>query len=233
MRFFFAERIEGDEVFFDKAEVLHIRKSLRKKIGDTIHVLDGRGSKYQCRIVEDGSDFSARIDEVTFCPPSPYRLSIAIAITKQVQRFEWFVEKAVELGISEIIPLVSARTEKARLKVERLRRIAISACKQSGNPHLPSIVPPSTLEAVIDSFHSDSGYIAHCEKNDLPYLGDVVTPNEKSLVLIGPEGDFTREEIRKAVQSGLREISLGNLRLRTETAGIYVTSLFANINQEK
>ncbi|NND07993.1 MAG: 16S rRNA (uracil(1498)-N(3))-methyltransferase [Saprospiraceae bacterium] len=231
MRYFFAQRVQGDQVFFDKAEIMHISKSLRKSAGDKIHVLDGEGSKYLCRIVEDEKNLTVRIQQSECCAPLPYQLTMAIGITKQTQRFEWFVEKAVELGVSKIIPMRTDRGEKMRLKVDRLQRIAVSACKQSGNPYLPKIDAPANLTTVLDQDDGSTGYIAHCEKSDLPYVGDLISAGGRSLVLIGPEGDFTQQEIQMALAAGMQEISLGTLRLRTETAGIYVTTLFANINQ--
>ncbi len=220
--------------YFSVEETIHIRKSMRKKQGDQILVLDGEGMIYQSTVQDHGNGHvSAKIREAQRCPKPSYRLEVALAITKQAQRFEWFVEKAVEMGIHKIIPLVTKRTEKAKVSMDRLRRIAIGASKQAGNPYLPVLQEPLPFSGLLDTVKGKEVYIAHCENPGLPFIGDQVQKGRDVIVLIGPEGDFTPIEIDMAVELGCQEISLGQHRLRTETAGVYVTSLFAIINQNK
>ena len=220
--------------YFNTEETIHITKSMRKKQGDHILVLDGEGMIYQSTIEDQGDGYvSAKIQKAKRYPKPSYQLQVALAITKQAQRFEWFVEKAVEMGIHTIIPLVTKRTEKAKVSMDRLRRITIGACKQAGNPYLPVVQVPTPFSGLMETISGKEVYIAHCENPGLPFIGDQVQKGRDAMVLIGPEGDFTPGEIDMAMELGCKEISLGQHRLRTETAGVYVTSLFAIINQNK
>ncbi|NND31456.1 MAG: RNA methyltransferase, partial [Saprospiraceae bacterium] len=157
---------------------------------------------------------------------SPHRLHLAIAPPKNPSRFEWMVEKITELGIDAITPIVTGRSEKFRLKQDRLQKIAISALKQSGNSFLPTINKVTHFGEVIPLLTNyNNKFIAHCQTEGLPHLAGYSLGSHETVILIGPEGDFTLDEIDLAVKAGFTAVSLGNSRLRTETAGFYVTTL--------
>ncbi len=229
MRFFYSDDIIDSKVHFSAEECQHLLKSMRVREGDILHVLDGKGNTYTCV----ASDVSKRSVQALVQSSQRHEkvhslLTIAIAPTKNVSRFETFVEKATELGVDGIIPLVSRRSEKSKIKKERLHRIAVSAIKQSGNPFLPDISGPQSFEDLMKMENNfDQKFIAHCNTAGLPLLKDRMQHNGHHLVLIGPEGDFTMDEVELAKRTGCEEISLGKRRLRTETAGIVVSALYS------
>jgi len=232
MHYFFASEISKELVSFTEEEGRHMIKSLRIKEGDQIHVLDGKGGKYLCQIKLRSKNQPEGIilSREETMPDRPL-LHLAIAPTKNPSRLEWLVEKATEMGISEITLLSTRRTERSRVKDHRLQKIAVSALKQSGNLFLPTINDQVEVTDFIARNHvEDDLFIAHCETTDLPFIGSKVIQGRSNLVLIGPEGDFTLDEVKSARERGFTEISLGKHRLRTETAGIFVTTLIAIIN---
>lgn len=232
MRFFYSNDIVGSKVHFSAEESQHLLKSMRVRAGDILHVLDGKGKIYTCI----ASDVTKRSVEATVQSTQQHErdhslLTIAIAPTKNAGRFETFVEKATELGVHAIIPLLSNRSEKPKIKQERLLRIAVSAIKQSGNPFLPEISELQSFEDVMKMDNNfEHKFIAHCNTAGLPWLKDHMKQKGHQLVMIGPEGDFTLEEVELAKRCGCKEISLGKRRLRTETAGIVVSALYSLIN---
>ena len=232
MRFFYSNDIVGSKVHFSAEECQHLLKSMRVREGDTLHVLDGQGKTYTCM----ASDVSKRRVEAIIQSTQQHErddclLTIAIAPTKNAGRFETFVEKATELGVHAIIPLLSSRSEKPKIKQERLLRIAVSAIKQSGNPFLPEISELQSFEDLVKmDNHFEQKFIAHCNSADLPWLKNHMKTEGHQLVMIGPEGDFTLDEVQLAKRCGYKEISLGKRRLRTETAGIVVSTLYSLIN---
>lgn len=233
MQYFFSSEIRESTVHFDTAETAHIRKSLRKSKGDELMVLNGKGNVFRCVITDSSRrELEARIIDRTVETPLTYSLHVAIAPTKNVSRLEWFVEKAVEIGVSEITPLLTARGERQKVNIDRMERIAISAMKQCHSFYLPRINDATRFKDLVSSVDpEDKKFIAHCEHADQPDLSEVATSGGSTLVLIGPEGDFSGEEIEVARENNFREISLGKRRLRTETAGVFVTTLFGIINQ--
>ncbi len=234
MQFFFANKIEGSTIYFDAAETVHLQKSLRKRAGDEVTVLDGEGNIYQCGLLKDGRQIVADIRRQKHLPRDPARLHVAMAPTKNMSRFEWFVEKATELGISEITPLVTNRTERNKINKDRLRRIAISALKQSGSAWLPVLHELTPLaEFLKRDMVFDQKWIAHCLEGERRLLSRVLQPQLSTLLLIGPEGDFDLDEVKLVLENHFGEISLGRQRLRTETAGIFVTCLFNMVNQNR
>ena len=231
MQYFFANSIVGNTIRFDIDEAQHLRKTLRKRTGDQVQVLDGKGSVYDARLeLEHKKEVTAQILNTQRQAPDQYQLQVAVAPTKNQSRMEWFVEKSVELGIHRFTPLITRRTERSRLRLDRLYRIAVSALKQSGRTWLPVIDEAIELETLLSVCQAEQRYIAHCVSDDAPHLGAIVQSGGSSLVLIGPEGDFTSDEIDMALKYHFSEISLGPHRLRTETAGVFVTSIFAMIN---
>lgn len=211
-------------------EALHCAKVLRKRIGDEIYVTDGYGALHTCEIIEiNKTRCKADIVSSKQYPERSYRLTISICPTKKQSRIEWFIEKAVEIGVSQIIITQTKRTEKSRLKEDRIYKIAIAAMKQSKNLYIPEIITDYKWSDLINRTDLGHRYIAHCEDPDT-HLAKVCPAGEDCIVAVGPEGDFTPDEINNALQLGWKEVNLGSSRLRTETAGIVVASILAQIN---
>lgn len=233
MHFFLSDEIIGDEIRFAEDEAKHMLRSLRLTDGDEIWVLDGQGTKYRCFLHISGKkNVLGLIHERMSMPEPTCKLHLAIAPTKNSGRLEWFVEKGTELGVSEITFLETRRSERVRVNQDRIRKIAQSALKQSGNFFMPVFNEVTLInDFLARDFAGYQGFIAHCQRDGLPHLADEVQAGKDMLIMIGPEGDFTIDEIKVASAKGFKEISLGSLRLRTETAGIFVTSLVAIINR--
>lgn len=222
----------------DAEESRHVVRVLRMREGDTINVTDGMGHLYQCRIVQ--ADDRACVVEVVgnssnqaIKQPS---IHLAVAPTKNPARMEWLVEKAVEIGVGEITLLQCDHSERSFLKTDRLERLALSAMKQSLHLTLSPINPAVTLRDFITQAIKQSGnqaikLIAHCEA-DKPRtpIAAALQPGSDAVVLIGPEGDFSEEEIAMALDAGFQPVSLGPSRLRTETAALYAVTAFNLIN---
>ena len=209
------------EIRLTAEESKHAIKVLRKKEGDMLNFTDGKGNMYIGEVtIPDSKRTSVRIVKSEQKPKQHnYYLHIAIAPTKNMYRFEWFLEKSTEIGIDEITPIICNRSERKILKTERCNRILLSAMKQSLKLHLPKLNEIVTLKDFIKQDFKGAKYIAHCEdgeKNELK----IVNKTEETLILIGPEGDFSPKEIELALQNQFKEVSLGTSRLRTETAGI-------------
>lgn len=202
---------------------------LRKTKGDKILLADGRGGKYTAEITDDHRKkcVSAIVETERVPAPSP-RLRIGIAFTKNASRMEWFLEKATEIGMAEIIPLITRRTEKENLKMERLESILVSAMLQSRQWHLPRLQTPQPFEALMAM--EGQRFIAHCLPGEKKSILQISRPAEDATLLIGPEGDFTPEEVELALQNGYHPVTLGNTRLRTETAGLVGCTLLAAVN---
>ncbi len=209
-------------------ESWHCTKVLRFKAGDEIGLIDGKGNFYegQLSVVNE----KKCVANITFGPRTqikhPYYLHLAIAPTKNIDRMEWLVEKAVEIGVDEITFMRCKNSERTVIKEDRLLKIAESAVKQSLQAYIPKINPLINFADIL-KIKSELKFIAHCEDPHTKHLKSSDLKNKSSLVLIGPEGDFSSEEISQAKTAGFSEISLGENRLRTETAGIYVCNVFA------
>jgi len=203
--------------------------------GDELHVTDGCGHLYRCRIV--GADEKACLVNPEECigqDVQPTRLHLAVAPTKNPARMEWLVEKAVEMGVGEITLLNCDHSERSFLKTDRLQKLAVSAMKQSLHTVMPAINPAVSLRDMLSAagWPSDSQrFIAHCEA-DKPrtLLREALQADCDTVVLIGPEGDFSDEEIALAIQAGFQPVSFGTARLRTETAALYAVAAFNYVN---
>jgi 16S rRNA (uracil1498-N3)-methyltransferase len=222
MQLFFSDQIQGNVVTLDETESKHAKQVLRLKEGDAITVVDGANNLYTCTIASFGKHNATALITQTqhnFDQRACY-IHMALAPTKNIDRYEWFLEKAVEIGVDEITPLISARSERKIVKTDRIQKILISAMKQSVKASLPKLNEPAMFKDFVKQNHANL-LIAHCNddiaKQPLFVLAE---PNAHHTVLIGPEGDFTAEEVAMAKESGGRTISLGNERLRTETAGV-------------
>jgi len=215
----------------------HCVRVLRRHTGDTIEVIDGRGNMYICRLVDAHPKHAAvEIVEKVCCPlPWDYNITIAVAPTKLMERMEWMVEKLVEIGVNRIVPLLCEHSERKTIKSERLEKIAVSAMKQSLKATLPIIEPLTPLTVFADkSGYECNRFVAYCNKNiERILLSQAYEQNKDVVVLIGPEGDFSPSEISKLLDSGFKPISLGDCRLRTETAAINACDTIHIVNQLK
>jgi 16S rRNA (uracil1498-N3)-methyltransferase len=174
----------------------------------------------------------AVINNKQFIDPPIYELLLAVAPTKNQGRFDTMVEKCTELGCSQFIPLISRHSERRNINLDRLKKITVSALKQSGRLYLPQVSTAHLFDELIEKIKDyEQKFIAHCHIATLPFLGKLAERGGKVAVLIGPEGDFSREEVEKSKAYGFEEVSLGSYRLRTETAGMFVCSILATVNQ--
>ena len=220
---FFAKEITPDvkEYRLDEAASRHCIQVLRMSAEEPLQLTDGRGHCFHAVIkVADRRQTLVRILSCDHIPPRNPSLAIGIAFTKNNSRMEWFLEKATEIGVHRIIPLLCRRSEKEKFRHDRFENILIAAMIQSQQYHLPVLEMPAALESVLNVKDYTQRLIAHCGKDPKPFISQVLKPGETSLVLIGPEGDFTPEEIQEALSQGFTAISLGDTRLRTETAGV-------------
>lgn len=232
MELFYSGNTDGKSVVLDEEETRHCIKVLRYKKGDEAAVIDGNGGLLRCRIVSDsGKNAVAEILSVTEnWGGHDYDLEMAVCPTKNIDRYEWFVEKACEIGVDSIVPVIGEHSERKVVKTERLRKILVSAAKQSLKGKVPALGEAMPVREYIEKMRDQDGLkmIAYCfEDEDRPRisikealesrLADGVA---KVSILIGPEGDFSREEAEFAVQCGFVPVHLGPSRLRTETAGV-------------
>ena len=221
MYLFYTPDIEKKKVLSEE-ESGHCVRVLRYTTGDEILLTDGRGTTYTARITNPHPrhcEFEV-IHAEKQQRSHNFRLHIAIAPTKNIERLEWMVEKCTEIGVDEITPLLCRFSERKQLRTDRLEKIILSAAKQSLTPYLPKLNDLTDFGSLVRGAKESIRCIAHCYKDDKRLLKDVVRRGEDVLVLIGPEGDFSEEEVREAIDRGFVPVSLGNSRLRTETAGV-------------
>ncbi len=222
MQLFYIPYISGKSVWLGETESKHCIRVLRLGIGDKIQLVDGKGGFYEA-LISDPNPKRCLL-EVIYTENNygekGFRLHVAIAPTKNIARFEWFLEKATEIGVNEITPVICRFSERKSLKPERLEKIIIAAMKQSLKAYLPKLNPLIPFNQLLGQPFDGEKYIAHCYEGEKKHLKDSIKKSENSLVLIGPEGDFSKEEVTLALRHGFKEITLGSSRLRTETAGI-------------
>ena len=220
MQLFFTNNTEN-EFTLSSEESKHICKVLRKKDGDTLNFTDGKGNLFITEIMAANSRKTrvSIVEKQQKEKQHNYYLHIAIAPTKNMDRFEWFLEKACEIGIDEITPIICSRSERKVLKTERCNRILLSAMKQSLKFHLPKMNEAISLKDFVKQDFEGNKYIAHCGDSLRQGLREK-KKEERTLILIGPEGDFSPTEIEMALQNQYKAVSLGKTRLRTETAGL-------------
>lgn len=237
MELFYSADIDGELVKLDQEESAHCVRVLRHRAGDEVSVVDGRGNLYTCRLVDaDPKAAVARIEarEAGF-GAHPYHLTMAVCPTKNVDRFEWFAEKATETGVDVIAPVIGEHSERKVLKTDRVKRLVLSAAKQSLKGAIPEVVEPVSVKEFIESVPDDTlKLICYCfeaEERRVSII-DVLTAcpdSRKIAVLIGPEGDFSPSEVSLALSRGWRPVHLGPSRLRTETAALTaVTAVYLN-----
>ncbi|RZN82707.1 MAG: 16S rRNA (uracil(1498)-N(3))-methyltransferase [Winogradskyella sp.] len=224
---------ESDDTFnFDKDESRHIIKALRKKIGDILHITNGKGWLFTSELITaEQKHCSAKIISKKQYKKRDYKLHIAVAPTKMNDRFEWFLEKATEIGIDSVTPILCDHSERKVIKVERFEKILQSAMKQSLQFHLPELKPLTTFSDYIKHDISGQRFIAHCEETERKSLKSEIKSNSDITILIGPEGDFSTKEIKNAIAASFVPVALGETRLRTETAAIVACHSVAYANE--
>ncbi|MEY4012024.1 MAG: hypothetical protein RIT22_1148 [Bacteroidota bacterium] len=235
MQLFYNSTInETTESFtFDREESKHIIKVLRKKDGDILFVTNGLGYLFKTEITL-ASDSKCTVQMVSFekSTPSNFKLHLAVAPTKMNDRYEWFLEKATEIGIQEITPIICDRSERKVINTDRFEKIILSAMKQSNELYLPKLNPAISFKDFIKQQNEGLQLIAHCEETDKKTLKSAVQPNTNITVLIGPEGDFSEKEIALALEQKYIPVSLGNTRLRTETAAVVACHSVVFVNEK-
>jgi len=225
MQLFFNEGLTAETkiIKFSREESKHILKVLRKKTGDTLYITNGKGYLFYAKITLDLTNkCEATIGKVELQEKKNIYVHIAIAPTKMNDRYEWFLEKACEIGVQEITPIICDHSERKTIKLERFKKIIQSACKQSLQYHFPKLNEAILLSQFVSEHKNETCLVAHCEETKRQSLKQVLSDsNSKSYtVLIGPEGDFSTREINLAKAKNYIPITLGDTRLRTETAGI-------------
>lgn len=245
MQLFYAPQITQNNFVLNETESRHCIQVLRHGMGDILQIVDGVGGMYKAIITHAHPKKCAfSIKETLIFPTQPYQIHIAIAPTKNINRFEWFLEKTTEIGITQITPILTQRSERRKLRTDRLQKILITAMKQSVKAHLPrlnELMPfkkfiSEPTNQLINSVNEETSPIntfkgvAYLGENNLP-LSKIYTKGENALILIGPEGDFTSEEVNFAIQHGFVGVGLGESRLRTETAGIVACHTLHLVNE--
>lgn len=204
---------------------------LRHELGDEVLMTDGRGGRYTTTITDDNrKKCIVQVKQYELMPPVKAPVRIAISFTKNTSRIEWFLEKATEIGMQMIIPLISQRTEKEKFRADRFENILVSAMLQSQQYYLPELAAPASFESLVQQPPAQQLFIAHCLPEQKRHLWQGMQPGKDSLLLIGPEGDFTPEEISLALAKGFQPVSLGDNRLRTETAGVVGCTMMNAVN---
>jgi 16S rRNA (uracil1498-N3)-methyltransferase len=234
MQIFYAPDIAGDTYTLDEKESKHIIRVLRMIKGADVRLIDGQGNLYE-GIISDPDQKRCTIKvtgRIYDFEKRNYRLHIAISPLKNPERFEWFVEKSVEIGIDEITPLVCRNTEKPGIKSDRVNNLIISAMKQSLKATRPVLNDTCNFKDFIKTDLKGIMMIAHCDDSiERTKISDVYSKNENAVILIGPEGDFSKEEINSAIKSKFSPVHLGPSRLRTETAGVAACHSIYFLNQ--
>ncbi len=228
MQLFYAPNFTTPTYTLSEDESKHCVRVLRVAEGETLHITDGAGNLFCCRITDASPKRCVVeiVEQISDYDRLPYELTMAVAPTKNTDRFETFLEKATEIGIHEIYPLLSAHSERKAIKHEREERVITAAMKQSLKAYHPTLHQMTPFAELVKSEFEGAKFIAHCEESSAKrYLADVVPSGGKVMILIGPEGDFSPEEIALAIENGFVEISLGTQRLRTETAAIVATTI--------
>jgi 16S rRNA (uracil1498-N3)-methyltransferase len=233
MQLFYVPNVAENEIVLDETESKHAIRVLRLNVGDKIQVVNGKGGfflaeitqphpkKCKLSILESHTEFGKR----------RFNLHMAIAPTKNIDRFEWFLEKATEIGIDEITPVLCEHSERKTIKPDRLEKILVSAMKQSLKAYLPKLNPIVSFNEFLIKNEGEQKYIAHCNEGEKEHLQNEVEKEKSVTILIRPEGDFSPEEVEQAKKNGFCEISLGSSRLRTETAAIVACHIVNLVNE--
>ena len=233
MHLFYTPDLQNDTYRLSEEESKHCVRVLRLVEGDTLNLVDGKGmfceaviisahaKACELKIMNKKSNYGKR----------EFRLTIAVSPTKNIDRYEWFLEKATEIGIDAIIPLIGRYSERKEIKHDRLEKVMVSAIKQSIKAYLPQLQPIQSFKTVVKTSFTGQRFIAHCYEGEKVMLRDAVVKGKDVLILIGPEGDFSAEEVESAIMEGFVPVSLGDSRLRTETAALVACHTVNLINQ--
>ncbi len=233
MQLFYNPRLDNSasQFVFSPEESRHIIKVLRKKEKDTLLITNGKGYLFEAKILNaDSKKCMAQIMTTTKKNKKMYWFHLVVAPTKSNDRFEWFLEKATEIGVHEITPIICDRSERKTVKHERMEKVLQSAMKQSLQTYLPKLNEAITYEEFINKPNKGLLFIAHCDEGEKSELKRRVAPDKDVTILIGPEGDFSKDEIETAYKNGFLSVSLGQNRLRTETAAIVACTTVNMIN---
>jgi len=229
--FFYADELEQQtkSLFLDEAASRHAVQVLRMKEGEMLQLANGIGTKARA-IINDAHKkrTEVRIESISYEPPPAHTIGIAISLVKNAARFEWFLEKVTEIGVTDIYPLLCHRTERQVFRTDRMKQILISAMLQSQQAWMPVLHTTASFTESIKAFEKADGrkMIAHCLETEKQQLANqLVNQSTNKLILIGPEGDFTKEEIELALENNYIPVALGSTRLRTETAGMVAATL--------
>ncbi len=236
MQLFYTPDLHNDIHFLNDDEALHCINVLRLKSGDRVFLTDGKGilSEAVIEVLDKKKVLVHFENTIAEYKKRRYYLHIAIAPTKSIDRFEWFVEKATEIGIDEITPIITDHSERRKIRLDRTEKVIIAAMKQSIKAYKPKLNPCIKFNEFVEKQYNECKlYIAHCHKMEKSDLHNIYPANNDVLILIGPEGDFSEKEIKHAMSRDYRSISLGNSRLRTETAGIVACYSISLINQSE
>jgi 16S rRNA (uracil1498-N3)-methyltransferase len=223
---------ETTHLSFSKEESKHIVKVLRKSAGDQLQITNGKGWLFNAEIITaDIKNCVATILSKTFEPSRNYKVHLAVAPTKMNDRYEWFLEKATEIGVDTITPIICDHSERKVIKTDRFEKILQSAMKQSLDYYLPELQEALSFSDFISQEFEGQKFIAHCEETDKASFKNSLQLQKDVLILIGPEGDFSSKEIKLAIASGFKPVMLGHTRLRTETAAIVACHSIAFKNE--
>lgn len=225
MTTFYFKELSEQSGSLSEEESKHCFQVLRHQVGDEILILDGVGGKHYAKLKSvNKRDCQFDVDRVENQPKKSFYSHLAIAPTKSIDRMEWLIEKLVEIGVDEVSLLETDHSERRKVRLDRLEKKAISAMKQSGHAFLPKINDFQPFNDFMRTAIADSKFIAHVDQSH-SYLGDYETEEKSVCILIGPEGDFSKEEVGTAIENGYRTASLGKNTLRTETAGLVACCL--------
>ncbi len=232
MHIFYTPDIQEHEYTLNESESKHAIRVLRLEEGDKVKLIDGKGTLYEAVIAVPHPKRCQLVvlNSTQEFEKPPFQLHIAIAPTKNIARFEWFLEKATEIGISRITPLLCDNSERKAIKPERLEKVLVAAMKQSIKAYKPSLDPLTAFKDFLKNV-PENACIAHCEDGNKELLKTFCQPSQNITIMIGPEGDFSPNEIEKALSKGIKAVSLGSARLRTETAGVVACHTCNLINQ--
>ena len=235
MPIFYTPHILGEEAVLDGDEARHCTQVLRMRVGEELVIVDGQGGYYQGALAEIGKrECKVAIRETQLeYGKRPYRVHLAVAPTKNMARWEWMLEKATEMGVDQVTPLITKRSERIHVRLDRLEKIAVSAMKQSEQAYLPLVSEPMDFADLVARAAYPQRFIPHCLEGVKSHLSQNCEPDKDVLILIGPEGDFTPEEVDQALSLGFLPADLGATRLRTETAGIVALAAVHFVNSLK
>ena len=231
MQLFYAPDITLPEYTLTEEESRHAIKVLRLKTGDTLHITDGVGNLHLCRLISDSAKHCTVrvVESKSEFEKRNYSLTMAVAPTKNIDRYEWFLEKATEIGVDNFVALESEHSERRVIKVEREMKVITAAVKQSLKAYHPTLEDMTDFKKFVSRPFAGRKFIAHCGEavKSKSYLASTLNAGENAVILIGPEGDFSAEEVRAAVENGFEEITLGTQRFRTETAAVMAVAMVA------